>query len=104
MQKNLHLRIHNILNLNYNRKKQVCSTIFNLCIVLVTGIACLIFVPETYEISESDAQVSVKLTEDNSYLIEMENGYDLYIDANYMTTLTELPKTIALKVYKEGER
>lgn len=39
----------------------------------------------------------------DSYLIETQNGYDLYIDDNYMTTLTSLPQTIKLKIYKENK-
>lgn len=100
--KELNLRIHNVLNCNYNHKKKMCSIIINLCIVFAAGVSCLIFVPEPSKIPDSVQQETFSLNQDNSYLIETVDGYELYIDGNYMGKLKELPKTIELKIYKRN--
>lgn len=99
--KDLQIRIYTILNCNYSQKRKIGSTILNLCIVLVTAVACFIFVPEAYEELEDKEGIYSEIDENTDYLIKTENGYELYVDDTYMGTLKELPETIELKVYSD---
>ena len=43
-------------------------------------------------VTPADAEGSVVITEENSYFIKSENGYDLYVEGNYFTSFIEIPE------------
>lgn len=101
--KDLQIRIYTILNGDYSRKRKIGSTIFNLCIVIVTAAVCFTFVPEAYKIPEDVEKISFSIDEDNAYLVETEQGYELYVDGTYMEMLNGAldPEKLKLKIYSD---
>ncbi|MBM6947502.1 M56 family metallopeptidase [Mordavella massiliensis] len=43
-------------------------------------------------VTPADAEGSVVITEENSYFIKSENGYDLYVEGKYFTSFIEIPE------------
>lgn len=99
--KDLQIRIYTILNGDYSKKRKIGSTIFNLCIVVVTAVVCFIFVPEAYGISEDVENTTFSIDGKNDYLVETEEGYNLYVDGKYIGILKELPAVAELEVYSD---
>ena len=88
----------------YNKK--YLSIIKNLKLLFLTIllIFSLFFVIESVvTVPSTDMEGSVSITEDNSYLVKSEDGYDLYVDGNYFASFVEIPEDFKNLKIKEAE-
>lgn len=89
----LGLRIKYLYKDFHNTKYLSIIKIVKLLLLLLLLIFSLFFViePET-TVTSDDTEGSVSITEDNSYLLKSENGYDLYVDGNYFASFVKVPE------------
>ena len=60
---------------------------------MILLIFSLFFVIESEAtVTPADTEDSVVITEENSYFIKSENGYDLYVEGKYFTSFIEIPE------------
>lgn len=100
----LGLRIKYLYKDFYNKK--YLSIIKNLKLLFLTIllIFSLFFVIESVvTVPSGDMEGSVSITEDNSYLVKSEDGYDLYVDGNYFVSFVEIPEDFKNLKIKEAE-
>ncbi len=77
----------------------------NVSISIIMCLICIFFIPEAYSISAEAENTSFSISSENAYLIEQENGYELYVDDEYVTTLPELDDSLKdLKIYKDVKK
>lgn len=64
-----------------------------LLFLVILLIFSLFFVIESEAtVTPADTEYSVVITEENSYFIKSENGYDLYVEGKYFTSFIEIPE------------
>ena len=102
--KDLQIRINTILNCDYSKIRKMGSAFFNLGFAAVTAAICFTFVPEACRIPEDIEKTSFSIDEDNAYLVETEEGYELYVNDTYMGELSDIPDALRLKIYSDKEK
>ena len=64
-----------------------------LLFLMILLVFSLFFVIESEAtVTPADTEDSVVITEENSYFIKSENGYDLYVEGKYFTSFIEIPE------------
>lgn len=103
-------RIFQLINDNQiSQKRKKFSTILNVMFLSIIMIISLIFVPEAdykehaQEVYEEEGAFSI--TADDSYFIKSPDGYKLYMNGEYVTTIKNIPSDLKeVPVYeKENE-
>lgn len=72
-----------------------------LMMILMVGI-CLFIVPEAYSVTKDVEENSFSISEDNAYLMKLEDGYALYINDEYVATVDEIDESLRnIKILEE---
>lgn len=103
---NMKQRILFLSSPNYGKiKRRGVSIFFRYVLVIAMLIVSFVFVPEGYVPAADTADGAVMVQEDNSYLVKCEEGYQLYVDGNYLFTCSPIPEEfINLPIIEEGEK
>lgn len=99
----LQTRVNFILNAPVKRNRK--NKHLGLHIIVMTiamAFSLLIVVDPSSPISPSEAEDSFEADPSNTYLIHTADGYEIYVDDEYITTATELPESF--KDYKIYEK
>lgn len=90
---NVKRRIQFLLSKNYGEtKRRGLSVFLRYILVIVMLVVSFVFVPEGYIAEYSEADGAVKVHEENSYLVKVEEGYELYVNGSYLFTCSPIPE------------
>lgn len=99
--KNLLLnRSKNILLKPKNAKRNSKISLFSIILFILTYFMLSSFVIEPYFIKNSDKKSSFEISNDNAYLIKNDKQYHLYVNGQYIATITDLDSDPNLKNLK----
>lgn len=89
----LKLRIKYLYKDSHNKKYLSVIKSLELLFLTILLIFSLFFVIESEAtVTPADTEGSVVITEENSYFIKSENGYDLYVEGNYLVSFDKIPE------------
>lgn len=89
----LKLRIKYLYKDSHNKKYLSVIKSLELLFLTMLLIFSLFFVIESEAtVTPADTEGSVVITEENSYFIKSENGYDLYVEGNYLVSFDKIPE------------
>ncbi len=89
----LKLRIKYLYKDSHNKKYLSVIKGLELLFLTILLIFSLFFVIESEAtVTPADTEGSVVITEENSYFIKSENGYDLYVEGNYLVSFDKIPE------------
>ena len=93
----LKLRIKYLYKDSHNKKYLSVIKSLELLFLTILLIFSLFFVIESEAtVTPADTEGSVVITEENSYFIKSENGYDLYVEGNYLVSFDKIPAAILI--------
>lgn len=96
----INVRINRMLKYKNNKPILLSIGLYYIAIIfiIITGI---LVVPESYYIPPEIEENTMEINSNNSYLIENDKGYDLYIDNKYVTTFSQIDESLSsLPVYQ----
>ena len=89
----LKLRIKYLYKDSHNKKYLSVIKSLELLFLTILLIFSLFFVIESEAtVTPADTEGSVVITKENSYFIKSENGYDLYVEGNYLVSFDKIPE------------
>lgn len=89
----LKLRIKYLYKDSHNKKYLSVIKSLELLFLTILLVFSLFFVIESEAtVTPADTEGSVVITEENSYFIKSENGYDLYVEGNYLVSFDKIPE------------
>lgn len=102
---NLKQRVDFLSSKDYGKTKmRGASVLLRYVLVTVMLMVAFVFVPEGYIPKNLQDSEAVKVHEDNSYLVECEEGYQLYINGSYLYTCSTIHDEFNdLPIIKEEE-
>lgn len=76
--------------------------IVNIAAVFLMVCMCLIIVPEARKLPEDVERNTFSMPSENAYLIKQSDGYDVYLNDKYITTVPEVSESLKdLKIYED---
>lgn len=87
-------------NRKYSRVTQIVLTIFTCVIIMLTTL--YIVEPITFP-TEEELDGGVLLSEENTFLVETSEGYDVYVDDEYLFTTNDLRPFWRVPIYESIE-
>lgn len=99
--KKLKIRIIKLMYTNKTTPSKLLkiSEVFIFVFVMLTG---LMIVPEAYQIAPEVQESTFSVDNDNAYLIKTADGYDLYVNDKYISSMSTIDESFkSLKVYME---
>lgn len=92
---NLDIRLKYIMDRKHHmEKRNKISEIICCGIIVLMMVVSFVFVPEAYQITEAETEETFSLSEENTYVIKNETGYELYVAGEYALSFSDIPEEL----------